>query len=152
MQSELGRWPANLLLDEDSAAELDEQAGGNVSRFFYTSKASASERERGLAAAGLPIKSGGEATGRVDGSDGMKSPRAGAGKGGGRRNHHPTVKPIALMRYLIRLVTPPGGTVLDPFCGSGTTICAAKLEGFSAVGVEMNADYCVLASARVEAT
>jgi DNA modification methylase len=54
----------------------------------------------------------------------------------GDRNDHPTVKPIDLMRWLVRLVTPPGGTVLDPFTGSGTTGCAAVLEGFDFIGIE----------------
>jgi DNA modification methylase len=141
-----GRWPANVLFDEDAAAVL-----GEPSRFFYVAKASRAEREAGLEAAGLPIRSGGELTDREDGSDGLNSPRAGAGRKGGRRNHHPTVKPVALMRYLIRLITPPGGLVLDPFAGSGTTGIAAKLEGFRFVGCEMEPEYVTLARARIEA-
>jgi transcriptional regulator with XRE-family HTH domain len=66
------------------------------------------------------------------------------------RNFHSTVKPIALMRYLVRLVTPPGGMVLDPFCGSGTTLAAAALEGFRATGIERDPAYCEIASKRVE--
>lgn len=66
------------------------------------------------------------------------------------RNHHPTVKPTDLMRYLCRLVTPPGGTVLDPFCGSGSTGKAAALEGFNFVGIEQDADYIDIATARIE--
>ena len=120
---------------------------GGASRFFYTAKASKAEREAGLDH--LPVRSGGELTDRVDGSDGLNSPRAGAGRGGGRRNHHPTVKPIALMRYLVRLITPPGGIVLDPFAGSGSTIAAAVLEGFSALGMELSEDYAQIARARV---
>ncbi|MBK6920586.1 MAG: site-specific DNA-methyltransferase [Deltaproteobacteria bacterium] len=142
-----GRWPANVLLDEDAAAMLDAQA--DASRFFYVAKASRSEREAGLEAAGLPIRSGGELTDREDGSAGLNSPRAGAGCKGGRRNHHPTVKPVALMRYLIRLITPPGGLVLDPFAGSGTTLVAAVLEGFDALGIEMTEDYLPIARARI---
>ena len=57
---------------------------------------------------------------------------------------HPTVKPLTLMRWLVRLVTPPGGTVLDPFTGSGTTLEAAILEGFHAIGIEANEDYLPL--------
>ncbi len=120
---------------------------GGASRFFYVAKASKAEREAGLDH--LPVRTGGELTDRVDGSDGLNSPRAGAGRGGGRRNHHPTVKPIALMRYLVRLVTPTGGIVLDPFCGSGSTIAAAVLEGFNAVGIELDPDYADIARARV---
>ena len=63
---------------------------------------------------------------------------------------HSTVKPVTLMRWLVRMVTPPGGTVLDPFAGSGTTLEAAMLEGFNAVGVEREADYLPLIHARIE--
>jgi site-specific DNA-methyltransferase (adenine-specific) len=65
-------------------------------------------------------------------------------------NHHPTVKPVALMRYLIRLVTPPGGTVLDPFLGSGTTAVAAILEGFDWIGCELTAEYLPIIEARCQ--
>ena len=95
-------------------------------------KASTGEREAGLREAG-----GAEVTGRVDGSAGLNNPRAGM-TAAARRNLHPTVKPIALMRHLARLVTPPGGTVLDPFTGSGSTGVAATWEGFSFVGCELN--------------
>lgn len=67
-----------------------------------------------------------------------------------RRNHHPTVKPVALMRHLVRLVTPPGGTVLDPFLGSGTTALAAEAEGFGWVGIEKEAEYVAIAEARLD--
>jgi len=67
------------------------------------------------------------------------------------RNHHPTVKPVALMRYLCRLVTPPGGVVLDPFLGSGTTGMAAVMEGFRFVGIEREAEYLEIARARIAA-
>jgi site-specific DNA-methyltransferase (adenine-specific) len=64
------------------------------------------------------------------------------------RNHHPTVKPLALMRYLCRLVTPPNGLILDPFMGSGTTGMAAEQEGFRAVGIEVSEEYCEIARRR----
>jgi site-specific DNA-methyltransferase (adenine-specific) len=67
------------------------------------------------------------------------------------RNNHPTVKPTDLMRYLCRLVTPPGGTVLDPFMGSGSTGKAAILEGFRFIGVEREAEYFEIAKARIAA-
>jgi len=67
-----------------------------------------------------------------------------------RTNHHPTVKPLALMRHLIRLVTPPGGTVLEPFAGSGTTLAAATLEGFHAIGIELTADYLPIITGRIQ--
>ncbi|MFM9469749.1 DNA methyltransferase, partial [Streptomyces scabiei] len=63
---------------------------------------------------------------------------------------HPTVKPLALMRWLCRLVTPPGGVVVDPFAGSGTTLEAAYLEGFESIGVEMTPEYWPLIAARIE--
>jgi site-specific DNA-methyltransferase (adenine-specific) len=65
-------------------------------------------------------------------------------------NFHPTVKPIKLMQYLVRLITPPNGLVLDPFCGSGTTGIACKLEGFEFVGMEQDAEYTKIAQARIE--
>lgn len=111
--------------------ELDD-----LDRFLYCAKASRAERDQGLDE--FEALSGGEATGRVDGSPGTQSPRAGAGRNGGSRNSHPTVKPIQLMRWLVRLITPPGGCVLDPFCGSGTTGIASVLEGFRFVGIELN--------------
>lgn len=125
----------------------DEDESKSAARFFYCAKASRADREEGCE--GLPLMSGGELTGRKDGSAGLNSPRAGAVHGGGRRNHHPTVKPTALMRYLVRLVTPSGGTVLDPFMGSGSTGKAAALEGRDFVGIDMSAEYARIAAARV---
>lgn len=73
-----------------------------------------------------------------------------SGSGGApRANLHPTVKPLALMRWLIRLVVPPGGLVLDPFAGSGSTGCAAMLAGRRFVGIERDADYVAIARARI---
>ena len=63
-------------------------------------------------------------------------------------NHHPTVKPIKLMRWLVRLVTPPGGTVVEPFCGSGTTLIAAEAEGVTCLAAEMEPAYCDIIRAR----
>lgn len=123
-----------------------------ASRFFpvfrYVAKPARGERDAGLD--DLPARSGGEATDRADGSAGLSSPRAGAGRGGGARNHHPTVKPVALMEWLVRLVTPPGGTVLDPFLGSGTTGCAAVRLGFDFVGIEREPEYAAIADRRIQ--
>lgn len=124
---------------------LHNESGG-ASRFFYVAKPSRRERDAGVSA---PPSTGGEATGRKEGSDGLNSPRAGAGRGGGARNRHPTVKPIALMRYLIRLVTPPGAIVMDPFMGSGTTGCAAVLEGVHFLGFDLDPEYVQLAEERI---
>ena len=114
--------------------------------FLYYAKASKSERNAGLE--GLPAKIVNEET--PPGTKGANSPRAGAGRGGAVNNFHPTVKPVELMRHLIRLVTPPGGKVLDPFLGSGTTAVAAILEGCDWVGCEMTEDYWPIIEARTE--
>ena len=145
-QTDLGRWPPNVALDEDAAAMLD--ADGGTSRFFYVAKASRDERERGCE--DLPLRTAGDATGgRKEGSAGLNSPRAGASRTRGARNVHPTVKPVALMRWLVRLVTPPGGLVLDPFAGSGTTGLACIREQCCFLGIEREAEYVAIATARL---
>ena len=174
-----GRWPANVILDEVSAGLLDEQSGvsvsksggksgktaiwsadidavdrgghndsGGASRFFYQPKASKRDRNEGLEE--LEGTSAGEMVDRVEGSAGMDSPRAGAGRTSGAKNFHPTVKPTALMRYLIKLVTPEGGTVLDPFTGSGSTGKAALLDGYKFVGVELTEEYLPIIEGRLK--
>ena len=121
---------------------------GDPARFFYCAKASRKDRDGGLDA--FEIHSAGELTGgRAEGSAGLNCPSAGAGRTGGGRNTHPTVKPTDLMRYLCRLVTPPGGVVLDPFAGSGSTGKAALLEGFQFIGIEREQEYIEIASARI---
>lgn len=140
-----GRWPANVLLDEGAAEVLDAQAPG-ASRFFYTAKASRAEREAGLD--GHETKTGAELTGRAEGSVGL-SAYAGTRGAQPRANTHPTIKPLALMRYLVRLITPPGASVIDPFMGSGSTGCAAVLEGARFVGIEREAEYMNIARARI---
>ena len=176
----IGRWPANVALDEEAAAMLDAQSGerqagafpairrsakfdgvyqgwdagttgarnltdtGGASRFFYTAKASRSERE-----------AWGRIVGAVDPqrrSDGRESdienPRLRTSE---RVNDHPTVKPIELMAWLLRLVTPPGGLVLDPFAGSGTTLVAARRERIRCMGIERDPRSVAIAAARVGA-
>lgn len=209
-----GRWPANVVLDDEAAELLDEQSGerpgfsggaknnagfrkeyaggprpkchmctgtgfestdpedsspcwrckgtgneptwndpapnyfndsGGASRFFYTAKASRAERNAGLEgfkehARSAVIGQLHEGTSAAGNSTGRYLPRA---------NHHPTVKPIALMRWLCRLVTPVGGKVLDPFMGSGTTGIAAVLEGFDFIGIEREPEYHAIAEARI---
>jgi DNA modification methylase len=120
---------------------------GGASRFFYQAKASKRDRNEGLE--GLEDTGAGEMVDRVEGSAGMDSPRAGAGRTSGAKNFHPTVKPTQLMRYLIKLVTPPGGTVLDPFAGSGSTGKAALLDGFKFVGAELTAEYLPIIEGRL---
>lgn len=171
-----GRWPANILFDEEAANMLDEQSGtlkthggglgehkgkgffaggrvsainqpkdsGGASRFFYVAKASKSERNAGLE--GMPEKESyymQTSSGKPSMSDGH------TGKAAARANFHPTVKPIKLMQYLIKLVTPPNGTVLDPFMGSGSTGVAAKKLGFDFIGCEMNEEYFEIAKKRI---
>jgi DNA modification methylase len=152
----LGRWPANVVLDEEAAAMLDEQSGERAfmgltrlrlaSRFFYTAKTSRAERERGVVEY-LPDKD--EAA--LNWSSGEQSPGTFQAEGTNRkaRNHHPTVKPVDLMQWLCRLVTPPGGLVLDPFTGSGSTGIAALREGFSFLGIEREPEYVEIARARI---
>jgi len=176
-----GRWPANVVLDEEAAAMLDEQTGerpgfssqndhgsqmgygdslvygngkgvyqgrregyndsGGVSRFFYVAKASRAERNAGLEGFEEGPAPGSKRSAPAEGrTSALGRPRA---------NHHPTVKPVALMRWLVRLVTPTGGTVLDPFAGSGTTGIAAALEGFRFIGMEQDAGYAEIAEARI---
>jgi len=121
---------------------------GGASRFFYCAKASKSERNAGLE--GMPIKNNNvhdnpnrmfsaESDVEMD-----KSTRL------GNQNHHPTVKPIKLMEYLTRLITPPGGTILDPFMGSGTTGIACNSGGFEFIGIELNEDYFKIAQGRTQ--
>lgn len=124
---------------------------GTAARFFptfrYEPKPSVAERERGCTG---PKRTAGELTDRKEGTAGLRNPRAGAGRtSSGRANHHPTVKSIALMQWLCRLITPPRGTVLDPFCGSGTTGIAALREGLEFVGIEINSEYAEIARSRI---
>lgn len=136
-----GRWPANVCLDEDAAAMFPE------SRFFYTAKASRREREAGLDE--LEQKQrvfNGQSQSSSDYRSGSVEDKFTTSPS---RNHHPTVKPIALMRWLCRLVTPPGGLVLDPFNGSGSTGCAAVLEGFRYLGAELDAEYVEISRKRI---
>jgi site-specific DNA-methyltransferase (adenine-specific) len=162
-----GRWPANLILSHSPecveegeraedittpvfkcapgcpAAELDEQSGKCVSRFFYAAKASKRERNEGLE--DMPAR---EYTTSQPYGKGDKARKASGKKG--NQNDHPTIKSIALMRYLCRLITPPGGTVLDPFMGSGTTGIAARQEGFGFIGIEEDAHYFEISEKRID--
>ena len=126
-------------------AQAARKDGGSAARFFYCAKADRADRNEGLH--GMPTKQ--QDPSREPGRPGGENPRnRGAAE---RENHHPTVKPTDLMRYLCRLVTPPGGVVLDPFMGSGSTLKAAELEGFSAIGIELSADYIAIAQRRIGA-
>lgn len=112
---------------------------GSAARFFYCAKASKAEREAGLdKMPGVPQHL---ITNRKEGSAGQSHPRAGITGNRPRKNTHPTVKPLALIEYLVTLITPPGGVVLDPFVGSGTTILAALNKGFRCIAVEREEEY-----------
>lgn len=129
-----GRWPSNVMLDEDAFRIIDQQKLGTT-RFFYVAKPSRAERNAGFD--GLPQHDPENDVSEHRGS--LSKPRA---------NFHPTVKPLTLMRYLARLVTQPGGTILDPFLGSGTTACAAILEGYKWIGCEYTNEYWPIIEAR----
>jgi len=111
-----------------------EASSGSVARFFYCSKPPTAERDDGMCGGSEPD------------DDGSIRPRP---RPLPRRNTHPTVKPMALMRWLVRLITPPGGTVFDPFMGSGTTLKAARAEGFKSIGVDLDARHCEIARERM---
>ena len=173
----LGRWPANLVHDgsdlvrasfPDSAGQqgdlkshakcrqspngifggmrpaLDHsarvEADKSAARFFYCAKASRADRNDGLAAGEQPAVAAGATMRERENADWPKR----------NGNHHPTVKPTDLMAYLLRLVTPPGGTALDPFMGSGSTGKAAMREGFEFIGCELDPEYLAIAKVRIE--
>jgi site-specific DNA-methyltransferase (adenine-specific) len=182
-QNDLGRFPANIIFDEEAGQLLDEQSGisksnkrpipkeikneyeqiaygkrgdvetirghidkGGASRFFYCPKAAKKDRNEGLdefEKKGNKFMATKNGTGET--SKGMErfttEPKA---------NHHPTVKPTDLMRYLINLITPPNGTILDPFMGSGSTGKAAVRCGLNFIGIEKEQEYMDIASARIE--
>ena len=174
-----GRWPANVILDEVSAGLLDEQSGvsgsgkmrtekrernkgwvnsspgpgvqaidnygdkGGASRFFYVAKASKRDRNEGL----QELEAVRHADRTKDDGAGGENPRNRTNQA--KQNFHPTVKPTQLMRYLIKLVTPEGGVVLDPFTGSGSTGKAALLDGFQFVGAELTEEYLPIIEGRL---
>ena len=172
-----GRWPANLIHDgsEEVLAGFPAKAGaaapvkgsegsnpakntygeygrvpgafhgdtGSAARFFYCAKASKADRNAGCE----------HLEAKQYSHDGRETTIENAYQRNNSvaQNNHPTVKPTELMRYLCRLVTPPGGLVLDPFMGSGSTGKAARLEGLRFVGCELSAEYLKIAQARIEA-
>jgi site-specific DNA-methyltransferase (adenine-specific) len=139
----LGRFPANTILDT--------QDGEEWRRYFYCAKASKNDRDEGLEE--FSTKTSGQMTERKEGSAGIT---AFTGSRSPKKNNHPTVKPTELMRYLVRLVTPKGGTVLDPFMGSGSTGKAVACENnernaeYKFIGIEKETEYCKIAEARIK--
>lgn len=151
------RWPANVALDPEAGVMLDEQTGELVSGSEGTDghrrNADKSRNTYGEFA-GTEVERGVLYGDRGGASRFFYSAKASqaernAGTRGGDGNGHPTVKPVSLMRWLVRLITPPGGVVLDPFLGSGTTGIAAVLEGCEFIGCEREASYVEIASARI---
>jgi DNA modification methylase len=172
--SALGRWPANVIHDGSEEvlqafAQFGEKTSGkpagkkkasnnvygqfgtgiditgfgdsgSAARFFYCAKASQEERNAGL----KHLK-------KRKVNDGRETPIDNAFQRGEteRYNTHPTVKPIALMEYLVKLITPKGGVVLDPYCGSGPTLIAAKKLGFSYIGIDMEEEHCIISVNRI---
>jgi site-specific DNA-methyltransferase (adenine-specific) len=174
-----GRWPANFIHDgsdevvglfpassggafpkkhgssgfvspEERESRIEMKDSGSAARFFYCAKASKKDRDEGCEGMEERIICITEGHGRGD-INTSKGDGTGVRENRPRRNHHPTVKPTALMRYLCRLVTQPGGVVLDPFMGSGSTGKAAILEGFEFIGIERDAEYLEIATSRIQA-
>jgi len=143
-----GRWPANFIHDgSQEVLELFPDVKGSAARFFYCPKASKKDKEEGLDNFEERIQAATYGDiGPMEGNP--RKPNTGHIQR--IRNHHPTVKPTELMKYLCRLVTQPGGIVLDPFMGSGSTGKAAILEGFRFIGCELDEEYLAIAEARIK--
>ena len=146
-EERVGRFPANFIHDgsDEATAGL-----GDKARYFYTAKASKKDRNEGLEdfeEKAYKMNS----TPKRQFIDGVQQSVDFTTKPLTNKNVHPTVKPTALMQYLVRLVTPVGGTVLDPFMGSGSTGKACVLEGFDFIGIELDTEYCKIAQARIDA-
>ena len=147
-KSAMGRWPANVTHDASfEVLEAFPPSARDAIRFFYAPKADKADRDFGLA--NMEKKQ----VGMIAGADreGPLDPVSERFRTAPKANVHPTVKPVDLMRWLCRLVTPSGGVVLDPFMGSGSTGIAAIREGMSFVGCEMSPDYFEIAHARISA-
>lgn len=145
-----GRWPANVVLDDESAVALDEQSG--VSRSTGGSGAASglidNDAIYGKFSGSNPGASAG-GFGDEGGASRFFYCAKASKKDKGEGNKHPTVKPTDLMGWLVRMVTPPGGTVLDPFAGSGSTGVAALREGFKFVGIECEVEYLGIMARRL---
>ena len=143
-----GRWPANVLLDHHAAAWVDEQSGTSKSNVRVSEDKDEAGATFALGRSGVTPRGHTDSGGASRFFYTAKAPKSERPNVDGVQ--HPTVKPLAIMRWLIRLVTPPGGVVLDPFAGSGTTIEAALIEGFDPVGIEMEPDYLPLIQHRID--
>ena len=152
----LGRWPANVIHDGSDEVGDGFPDNGSAARFFYCAKANKRDRNEGLDGfTGKQVGAKGNGLARTCATcgasvlDGCQCPDR-TFVNPTRANHHPTVKPVDLMRYLVKLITPPEGVVLDPFTGSGSTGKGAVIEGFNFVGIEQDADYLDIARARIQ--
>lgn len=151
-----GRWPTNVIHDGSEEVEKEfskygEVGGGNGDASFVVGMGGKDGRNFGGAVSGAMVQSYADSG---TGSRFFYAAKACAadrntGVAAGMRNMHPTVKPISLMRYLVRLITPKGGRVLDPFLGSGSTGVAARCEGFQFTGIELEAESFAVAHARI---
>jgi hypothetical protein len=144
-----GRWPANVTFDEEAAAMLDAQSGERKSPATYTRGVHAEGEWLHAKPAGSEQPGYGDTGGASRFFYTAKASRADRNAGGMAENTHPTVKPTDLMRWLVRLVTPPGGVVLDPFAGSGSTLVASRAEGVRAVGIEREDEYARIIADRL---
>ena len=157
-----GRFPANVLLDEHAAKEMDEQSGVSVSRVrkhrdsHEAKESTAAYGDYGVAAYDRGTSDEGGASRFFPvfkyQAKAPKKERPVIEREDGSKIQHPTVKPLTLLEWLVTLITPPGGVVLDPFAGSGTTLQAAINKGFQPIGIEQDADYIKLIEKRLEAT
>ena len=158
-----GRFPANVLLDEHAAKEMDKQSVGT--RAEKPSKSGTAGATAQGATWKCWHKAGEEIAGYADSGGASrffpvfkyqakapKRERPVIEREDGSKIQHPTVKPLTLLEWLVTLITPPGGVVLDPFAGSGTTLQAALNKGFTPIGIEQDADYIKLIEKRLEAT
>ena len=140
-KSEINRGTSKSWFTGDHVDRIQRGDSGSAARFFYCAKASKSERNKGLE--GFEEKENMRVNAPRENEEEKTSNKM--------SNFHPTVKPVALMRYLCRLITPKNGIVLDPFMGSGTTGIGAKIEGFEFIGIEREAEYVKIAEARINA-
>src|SRR5699024_2100527 len=155
-----GRFPANVLLDEHAAKEMDKQSGVLKTGAWNGNRNSQKTDEvygnfASTAEASRPADSGGASRFFPVFKYQAKAPkreRPVIEREDGTKIQHATVKPLALMEWLLSLIVPPGGVVLDPFAGSGTTLQAAINKGFQPIGIEQDADYIKLIEKRLEAT
>lgn len=153
---EQGRFPPNLLLDEFAAEMLDEQSGISKSNIRLSEDKDAKQNTRSLNRKGITPRgyndSGGASRFFPVFKYCAKASRVERTCNGQVENNHPTVKPVKLMQWLCRLVTPPNGLILDPFCGSGSTLVAAIKEGFTVIGIEQDIESIEIAKQRCEIT